>query len=92
MNVTTGKQVSKELKKPATTIPALQDGASDMAHIVLDFDSNRLASALFGQFDENLAYIEQKLGVDVRSKGNQLILRGEATATAQARMALDHLY
>lgn len=92
MNVTTGKQVSKELKKPATTIPALQDGASDMAHIVLDFDSNRLANALFGQFDENLAYIEQKLGVDVRSKGNQLILRGEATATAQARMALDHLY
>nr|QIQ10738.1 PhoH-like protein [uncultured bacterium] len=92
MNVTTGKQVSKELKKPATSMPALQDGASDMAHIVLDFDSNRLASALFGQFDENLAYIEQKLGVDVRSKGNQLILRGEATATAQARMALDHLY
>ena len=92
MNVTTGKQVTKELKNPATTIPALQDGASDMAHIVLDFDSNRLASALFGQFDENLSYIEQKLGVDVRSKGNQLILRGEATATAQARMALDHLY
>lgn len=92
MNVTTGKQVSKELKNPATSAAALQDGASDMAHIVLDFDSNRLASALFGQFDENLAYIEQKLGVDVRSKGNQLILRGEATATAQARMALDHLY
>lgn len=92
MNVTTGKQVSKELKNPAASTPALQDGASDMAHIVLDFDSNRLASALFGQFDENLAYIEQKLGVDVRSKGNQLILRGEATATAQARMALDHLY
>lgn len=92
MNVTTGKQVSKELKTPATSAPALQDGASDMAHIVLDFDSNRLASALFGQFDENLSYIEKKLGVDVRSKGNQLILRGEATATAQARMALDHLY
>lgn len=92
MNVTTGKQVSKELKNPATSAPALQDGASDMAHIVLDFDSNRLASALFGQFDENLSYIEKKLGVDVRSKGNQLILRGEATATAQARMALDHLY
>lgn len=92
MNVTTGKQVTKELKKPATSLPAMQDGASDMAHIVLNFDSNRLASALFGQFDENLAYIEQKLGVDVRSKGNQLVLRGEAGATEQARMALDHLY
>ncbi|MEK1890640.1 MAG: phosphate starvation-inducible protein PhoH, partial [Phyllobacterium sp.] len=30
-------------------------GASDLAHIVLTFDNNRLASALFGQFDENLA-------------------------------------
>ncbi len=63
-----------------------------MAHIVLTFDNNRLASALYGQFDENLARIEQKLGVDVRSKGNQLSIRGEPTATEQARRALDHLY
>lgn len=47
-----------------------------MAHIVLTFDNNRLAIALYGQFDENLARIEQKLGVDVRSKGNQLSIRG----------------
>ncbi|MEK1890643.1 MAG: PhoH family protein [Phyllobacterium sp.] len=67
-------------------------GASDLAHIVLTFDNNRLASALFGQFDENLARIEQKLGVDVRSKGNQLAIRGEPTATEQARRTLDHLY
>ncbi len=58
-----------------------------MAHIVLTFDNNRLASALYGQFDENLARIEQKLGVDVRSKGNQLSIRGEPTATEQARRA-----
>ncbi len=63
-----------------------------MAHIVLTFDNNRLAIALYGQFDENLARIEQKLGVDVRSKGNQLSIRGEPTATEQARRALDHLY
>ncbi|GGA89635.1 phosphate starvation protein PhoH [Brucella endophytica] len=67
-------------------------GASDMAHIVLTFDNNRLASALFGQFDENLARIEQKLGIDVRSKGNQLSIRGEPVATEQARRSLDHLY
>lgn len=80
MNATTSKNT------------APQDGASDIAHIVLTFDSNRLASALFGQFDENLAYIEQKLGVDLRSKSNQLILRGESVATQQARIAIDHLY
>lgn len=67
-------------------------GASDMAHIVLTFDSNKMASALFGQFDENVARIEQKLGVDLRSKGNQLSIRGEPSATEQARRALDHLY
>ena len=34
-------------------------GASDKANIVLTFDNNTLASALYGQFDENLARIEQ---------------------------------
>ncbi len=67
-------------------------GASDMAHIVLTFDNNRLAKALFGQFDEHLARIEQVLGVDIRSKGNQLTIRGEGAATQQARRALDELY
>ena len=71
MNATT------ELKKSPS-------GASDMAHIVLTFDNNRFASALYGQFDENLARIEQKLGVDIRSRGNQLTIKGSATAAEQA--------
>ena len=56
-----------QLKQPS--------GASDMAHIVLTFDNNQHASALYGQFDENLARIEEKLGVDIRSKGNQLSIQ-----------------
>ena len=67
-------------------------GASDMAHIVLTFDNNKHASALYGQFDQNLAIIEQKLGVDLRSKGNQLTVRGNSTAAEQARRAIDYLY
>ncbi len=67
-------------------------GASDMAHIVLTFDNNKLAGALYGPFDENLARLEQKLGVDIRSKGNQLSIKGESTAAEQARRALDYLY
>ena len=62
-------------------------GASDMAHIVLTFDNNKFASAVYGQFDQNLAIIEQKLGVDLRSKGNQLTVRGPAAAAEQARRA-----
>lgn len=67
-------------------------GASDMAHVVLTFDNNKLAGRLYGPFDENLARIEQKLGVDIRSKGNQLAIKGESTAAEQARRALDYLY
>jgi phosphate starvation-inducible PhoH-like protein len=67
-------------------------GASDMAHIVLTFDNNKLASALYGQFDENLARLEQKLGVDIRSRGNQVAIKGSAAAAEQAQRALDNLY
>jgi phosphate starvation-inducible PhoH-like protein len=67
-------------------------GASDMAHIVLTFDNNKLASALYGPFDENLARLEQKIGVDIRSRGNQVTIKGDATAAEQARRALDYLY
>jgi phosphate starvation-inducible PhoH-like protein len=63
-----------------------------MAHIVLTFDNNRLAGALYGQFDENLARLEQKLGVDLRSKGNQITIRGNPSAAEQARRALEYLY
>lgn len=73
-------------------LKTLPSGASDMAHIVLTFDNNKLAGALYGPFDENLARIEQKLGVDIRSKGNQLAIKGETSAAEQARRALDYLY
>ncbi len=76
----------------STELKNLPSGASDMAHIVLTFDNNKLASALYGPFDENLARIEQKLGVDIRSKGNQLSVRGDSVAATQARRALDYLY
>ena len=67
-------------------------GASDMAHIVLSFDDNRLAGSLFGQFDEHLALVEQKLKVDARARGNKVEIRGDQAASEQARRALDYLY
>ena len=71
-----------------------RQGPRDMAHIVLTFDNNRLASALYGQFDENLARLEQKLGVDIRSRGNQLTIKGNSVGrragAARARPSLRH--
>jgi phosphate starvation-inducible protein PhoH and related proteins len=75
-----------------TQVTTSPSGASDMAHIVLTFDNNKLASGLYGPFDENLARVEQKLGVDIRSRGNQLSIKGDSLAAEQARRALDYLY
>jgi hypothetical protein len=69
--------------------PAARDGRD---HIVVAFDDNRLTQELFGEFDQNLAVIEQRLGVEAVARGNQVTIRGDAAALGQARLALDTLY
>ncbi len=64
----------------------------DQAHIVVTFDDNRLMPALFGEFDRNLAHIEQSLGVEASARGNQVSIRGSQEACTRARLALDILY
>jgi phosphate starvation-inducible protein PhoH and related proteins len=66
--------------------------ADDRAHVVVAFDDNRLIPALFGEFDQNLAMIEQRLGVDAAARGNQVTIRGRPEALNRARLALDILY
>ena len=61
-------------------------------HIVVAFDDNRLIQELFGEFDQNLAVIEQRLGLEAVARGNQVTLRGSSDALARARLALDMLY
>jgi phosphate starvation-inducible PhoH-like protein len=66
--------------------------STDANHFVLTFENNRFASELFGQYDQNLKLIEQRLHVDARPRGNSVAISGEVTATNQARRALDYLY
>jgi phosphate starvation-inducible PhoH-like protein len=66
--------------------------AEDRGHIVVAFDDNRLMPELFGEFDQNLAMIEQRLGVDAAARGNQVTIRGPQEALIRARLALDVLY
>jgi phosphate starvation-inducible PhoH-like protein len=61
-------------------------------HIVVAFDDNRLIQELFGEFDQNLAALEQRLGIEAVARGNQVTLRGAPDALARARLALDMLY
>jgi len=60
--------------------------------VTLTFDDNRLASLLFGQYGQNLALIERRLGVVANSRGNQVTLEGSREASEQARRVLENLY
>jgi phosphate starvation-inducible PhoH-like protein len=62
------------------------------AQVALTFDDNRLASSLFGQYGQNLALIERRLGVAATSRGNQVTLEGSREACEQARRVLETLY
>ena len=60
--------------------------------IVVTFDDNRLASALFGQYGQNLALIERRLGVVAEQRGNHVTIAGSRDACVQARHVLEGLY
>jgi phosphate starvation-inducible PhoH-like protein len=54
-------------------------------------DNERLAD-LCGQFDVHLHQLEQRLGVEINSRGNQFRLIGEEPAVARAEQVLEALY
>jgi phosphate starvation-inducible PhoH-like protein len=70
-------------------MPATDTGTTQ---ITLAFDDNRLASALFGQYGQNLALLERRLGVSVVSRGNQVTIEGPREGCEQARRVLEQLY
>ena len=70
------------------------DAPSDNAatQIVLAFDDNRLASMLFGQYGQNLALIERRLGVVAEQRGNHVNVAGSRDGVERARRVLEGLY
>jgi phosphate starvation-inducible PhoH-like protein len=84
--------VAKRKKSSDTDAHIPHGTASDVAHIVLTFDENALASQLFGQYDEHVAMLEQVLGVRASTRGNEIEIKGDNTAVSDARTALEALY
>jgi phosphate starvation-inducible protein PhoH and related proteins len=66
--------------------------AGDRSRIEVQFDRPQLLGTLFGQYDQNLVAIENRLGVYIAARGNRLQIEGEATAAARARDVLTNLY
>src|SRR6185437_10872836 len=72
--------------------PRVHDKAAAPFEITLAFDDNRHASMLFGQYDQNLAKMERRLGVLANANGNHVTIKGPEDACEQARQVLETLY
>src|SRR5262245_24639521 len=82
---TTGSDKESLLHPDAT-------GENSATHVALTYDDNRLASLLFGQYGQNLALIERRLGVVAEQRGNHVTLEGSRDACEQSRRVLEGLY
>ncbi len=56
------------------------------------FEDNRLAAVLYGEQDGHLRKIEKTLGIQIISRGNELILAGPGLPVEKARQVLEALW
>ncbi|ACB94699.1 PhoH family protein [Beijerinckia indica] len=72
-------------------MPALPSG-EPTAEMTLAFDDNRYALLVFGQYDQNIAKVERRLGVSAHANGNHITIKGPQGACEQARRVFESLY
>jgi len=77
------------LATSALTPPQIPE---DVRETALEFPDNRLLIDLCGEFDRNLAQIEDRLEVQILRRGNQLGVLGDEEARGQAVDVLQALY
>ncbi|EQB16902.1 MULTISPECIES: PhoH family protein [Sphingobium] len=65
---------------------------AERARLEVTFEKPHLLGTLFGQYDQNLVAIENRLGVYIAARGNKLQIEGEAEAAARARDVMTGLY
>lgn len=66
--------------------------SGDVTETLLEFPDNRLLIDLCGEFDRNLAHVEQKTGVHILRRGNQLAIVGGDEPRALTAATLRALY
>ena len=64
----------------------------DRARLEVSFEKPQLLGTLFGQYDQNLVAIENRLGVYISARGNRIQIEGQAEQAARARDVLTGLY
>jgi phosphate starvation-inducible protein PhoH and related proteins len=65
---------------------------AERARLEVSFEKPHLLGTLFGQYDQNLVAIENRLGVYIAARGNKLQIEGEPEAAARARDVMTGLY
>ncbi|MFP7671786.1 PhoH family protein [Marivita sp. S0852] len=66
--------------------------ADTLSEALVEFPDNRLLIDLCGEYDRNLSEIENRLGVQILRRGNQLAIHGDPEAQEDAREILMSLY
>jgi phosphate starvation-inducible protein PhoH and related proteins len=74
---------------PKRSTPPVNGGGDPL---VVYFDDIRLVRDLLGDYDANLAVLEDRLGVEAVVNGNAVSLRGSETSCATAKSVLEQLY
>ena len=62
------------------------------ARIEMEFEDQSLLVPLFGEFDANLVQVENRLGVFISARGDQLQIEGPQDSVARARDTLQAMY
>ena len=57
--------------------------SGDRSRVELMFDKPQSLAQLFGQYDQNLVALENKLGVYITARGNRVGLEGSAEQVAR---------
>jgi phosphate starvation-inducible protein PhoH and related proteins len=58
----------------------------------MSFENNQLAQSLFGEHNQNIRLVEQRLGLRISTKGNTLQIRGDEPDALLARKLFSELY
>lgn len=73
-------------------LDALARDVLPATEVLVALEDNKLASLVFGHYDQNLAHLERRLGVVISPNGNQLTIKGARETAEQAGRVLRTLY
>ncbi len=76
----------------ATSLLPPQNDDTTLAEVAVEFPDNFLLIELCGEYDRNLAQLEQKLGTQILRRGNHLVAMGSPEAAKETIDVLKALY